>query len=389
MAEERRPEEAELRNARRKRRLKKGARRALAALCALAVLAGVFALLSVYFKLDLQSAAQNMAASLKKGGGYPISTEHIDVTGLLPIDGGTAVCSASGVDVYNASGAQIGTFRGRYIRPVTTVGGGKLLTVDLGGSAVRVTNKVKELFTYTSDGDIQAGAIGAGGVFAFSESCENYLSRVRVYNSLCEEIYTWSTGECYITGLAVSASGKMLAAAGIDPGGGGLRSWVRLREFSSDEETAAIALDDQIVISMQWNRSGALQVVTDRAVYLYNRKGEAQGSWTLPAEPVAVENSADGLIYVATGDCRSAGGTTVTALDSRLTVLGQTSVTRKILSLSLSDGRLYLLCEGQLLLADKKLSEVSDRGVSDLFFICPAGTEYYGISAAGLIKAKL
>ncbi len=374
---------------RKRRRIKRAFRRTTMLMIFGAIALSLFLIWSVAYQLDFTSRAQNFFSSLKPGSGFPVAVDDMNVEKLLPLGKDVAVITTSGNYVYNSRGARLATFLNSYNIPVTHAAGGKLLTFDAGGNGLRVDNKSEELYQLTTQGKITAGAICETGAFAVADSDQGSLGRVTVYNAQCEEMYRWTTGKCHLYQLALDQNGEMFCAAGVQVADGNLVSQLHFHHFNKDEEAGYVELPDELVLSLCWNLSGRLQVITDRSLRVYDKNGVEMARADVPADLTNFENSPNGFIYLASGDYRAAEGALVTAYDEMLRQTGSVRLGEKIFSLQHDSGHLLLLTENQLYLGDQSLSQLKPREGQELFYVAGVGNHLYGIAEEGLIYEGL
>lgn len=382
-------EPTDFKEARRRRRRKNTIKRT-SRLLVILIVAGVLALIGfVGYRLDWGSHFLNLFASLQSGGGFPVALDQSEVTQLIGMNGSVAVCDSGSVAVYNTKGVMTGYHTNSYTTPLSSYSGGKLLTYDLGGTGWMVSNKTKVLHTQSDSGVILGAAIGEKGDIAVSRRNSAYISEVTVYNTRYEPMFIWDSADTYVNFLAVSHPGTTLATGGILSQGGALCSVVKLHDMTGKREAAGVTLPDNVILSMVWTDKNVLQVVTDRGAYLLSAQGELTASVTFAEAPVAAANSEAGMLYIASGDYRSTDGVTITAYDSSLQPVGTTQLKKRVLSLCYENKHLYILAEGQLLLGDPSLTEITDRGRSGLQMIAPYGNACYGLTNEGLTYERL
>lgn len=375
---------------RRQRRWKKRFRRMVAAVLVLAIGAALLFTAAVVYQLDLVTQAQNFVASLRPGEGFPISIRDVKVRELLPIGRDVVLVSDNGTFVYNRHGALLTTQVNQYAHPVVRVSGGKILAYDLGGTGLQVDNEAKLLHSLTTPGRIYAADLSPSGHVATAVAADGFLARVTVYTPQMEERYNWYTGECYITSVSLSQRGDSFCAAGVSGGEGGrLTGHLRFHHTGQEEEAAKVLLPDELVLSVAWTKEDKVQVVTDRAAYVFDADGGELAKVSVPADLSLVENSPEGGLYLAHGDHRSGSGAAIEAYNADLELVGSYHTDRRILSLEFTDGRLLILTEGQLLLGDGMLAQVQERRSGDLYYVCAAGNTIYGITPEGLVRESL
>ncbi len=373
---------------RRSRKRKRFFRRTAAAIAGAALMLGCFMTFAVVYQLDLRSALENSLASLKGGGGFPVSLTEVSVQALLPMGGDVAVVTGAGTYIYNGNGALLNSCLSSYRTPQTKTAGGKLLTYDLGGNGLRVDNKAKNLYTTTATGTLLAADIAPTGAIATVQSAPGVYAQVSAYNPRFELMYTWMVQDSYITGVSLSNRGGMMACAGLTMEGQHLVSLLRIHHFDQDEEVARVSLSDQLIVSMVWNDVDEIQVVTNRNLYLFSSEGEQLAMSPLPGELLTYENVSGG-IYVAYGDYRDPAGVTVLSYTDDLEQAGSASLDRRLISITSDGNHVLILTEGQLYLGDPALRELKLRSHSDLYMVCPVGSSIYGVSPDGLIHTLL
>lgn len=375
--------------ARMRRRRRKTIRRTTKFFIVLLILTLIFLLCFAAYRLNWSSHLSNLFSSLESGGGYPVSLTGSEVRQAVGMNGSVAVCASGSVSVYNAKGVMTGHFANNYSAPVSAYCGGKLLTYDLGGTDWMVSNNTKVLHSASDTGRILGAAINEKGYVAVSRRNSSFVSEVKAYNTRGAEMYVWDSTDSYVNQLAISHSGTLLATGGILSAGGQITSVVKIHDMTGGKQDTELSLAGSAVLSMTWTGKNRLQVVTDQGIRLLSKDGSEISSVTFDETPVAAENSADGVIYIATGDYRSSGGATVTAYDSELKVSGTTQVKDHILAIRYDSRHVYLLTESQLLVGSPTLTELSDRGQGGLQMIAPTGGAYYGITSEGLTRQRL
>lgn len=373
---------------RRSRKRKRFFRRTVAAIAGTALTLACLAAFAVVYQLDLRSALENSIASLKGGGGFPVPLTEVNVQQLLPMGGDVAVVTGAGTYIYNGNGALLNSCLSSYRTPQTKTAGGKLLTYDLGGSGLRVDNKAKNLYTTTVSGTLLAADIAPTGAIAAVQSVPGAYAQVSAYNPRFELMYAWTVQDSYITGVSLSPRGERMSCAGLTMEGQHLVSLLRIHHFDRDQEAARVSLPDQLIVSMVWNDEEEIQVVTNRNLYLFSSEGEQLAMTALPGELITYEN-VPGAVYIAYGDYRDPAGVTVLSYSGDLEREGSVSLDRRLISITSDGNHVLVLAEGQLYLGDPSLRELKQRGHSDLYMVCPAGSYIYGVSPDGLIHAPL
>lgn len=343
------------------------------------------------YRWDMTSHIGNFVSSIKPGSGFPILMDGLDILQLLPMGKDVAVISSSGTYIYNKQGAHLACWMNNYNQPLCKSGGGKLLTYDLGGTRFRIDNKREKLFHKDTLGKILAADISQNGNVAIVTESRGHLAQVTAYNARCAEMYSWYTNACYIHEIALC--GNMFVAAGLLVEGGQLITQLRIHHMNldeSDSEVAIVHLPEEVVLSLCWNERGIIQAITNQNVYLFDSYGVQQAQVSFSGELITYENRAQGGVILAFGDYREADGAQILVYNAQLERIAGTTIDKKILFIqSISRGRILILTQGRLYLADGHLRQVRARCVDNLYMMCGVGNHIYGITPDGLICTGL
>ncbi|MEA5011261.1 MAG: DUF5711 family protein [Angelakisella sp.] len=386
-------ETTEFEKLRRKRKRKRNIKRFFGLVLAMILsIAGVIAADKIYH-WDLGTKLSNVISGMRPGGGFPVPMDDLDVLKLLPMGKDIAVATSSGTYIYNSKGARLALWPNSYNQPVSKVGGGKLLTFDLGGTHLRVDNKSEEIYSEDVGGRIYAADIAQNGGMAVACATRGHLSKVTAYNTRYAVMYTWYTNTGTVYGLSMSPNGQRFAAVSLYSKGGKLTTQLHIHNTALSEteaEVAVVPMEDELVLSLQWTQQDTIQILTDRILYLFDQEGREIAREPAPTGLITCYNDPEGGMYLAYGDYREQDGVTVEAYDEKMKLAGSTQVNRKVLSIQTIDsGRVLLLTEGKLYLANDDLREVKERKAQDLTAVCGIGNVIYGITPDGLTRGSL
>lgn len=378
---------------RRKRRRVRTFRRIVLVGVALVVMAIAIIAVDRVYRWDISCRFGNLISTLRPGRGFPVSVDGLDILQLLPMGRDVAVVSSSGIYIYNSQGVHLALWMNNYNNPLCKSGGGKLLTYDLGGTHFRIDNKTRQLFNADTSGKILAADMSQNGSFAIVTEVRGHLAKVTAYDPRYAEMYSWYTNACYVYGIALSGNGDKFAAAGLSVTEGKLTAHLRIHHMALDEseaEMAVIKLPEEMILSLCWNDRGELQVITDHGIYLFDDYGRQQAQIPLPGKLIAYENRTQGGVVLACGEYREAQGVQVLVYDAQLEQMGSTVMDKKVFSIqSIKGGRILLLTDGRLYLADGHLGQVRARRADNLYMMCGVDNHIYGITPSGLIRTGL
>lgn len=222
------------------------------------------------------------------------------------VSGGLAVVSDSHVFVTDrASGTTFSEHHG-YKTPRLVSSDKYMLLYDRSGSSLSVYNAFSRLKSFEYNGTVVAAATANDGTVAVAVSGESdYYSTVYVYNASFELLNTISKYK-YVTALALSENGDMLAVGSVCADvGGEVRSELICLEVGKKKETAKINLENEAIWQLSFFENDGFAALTDSSMLFYDDDGDLVKRVKYPAAPNGAYIGKEGvLILISSSDSR-------------------------------------------------------------------------------------
>jgi hypothetical protein len=206
---------------------------------------------------------------------YPISLPSGDVVSLDGCDNSVAVTNQTNVYFYSVRGKQLRSIQHSRKNVQTVCADDMLLVYAVGADEISVETQSKTLVSIKSEKKILFGDICESGSFIIASESDIYTSEMTVYDKNGVPIYRWTPSNGVISAVAISQDGKFVAASTVFTQGGKMLSGVHLFDISKDKAISSHTLQDEMVLSLYCNETGATAVCTEKMVYISAAKKKA------------------------------------------------------------------------------------------------------------------
>jgi len=179
------------------------------------------------------------------------------------IDGGLAVASSSGLQVFDRDGNQ--TLSEIFVMnsPSVDQAGGHVAAYDLGGTQLRFFDRTGMILSLTAEDTIISADVSSSGRLAVCTESSGYRGQVTVYSASGEALFKWYSGEGYVLSAALSDDGKELAVLTLTENGSRI---VKLRT-NDDEYLKAEEFEGELIIDVAYTPKGNLAALTASSLY--------------------------------------------------------------------------------------------------------------------------
>ena len=214
--------------------------------------------------VNIFEATGNMFASIGSTSKYPVS-----LSGGITLDVKTNgrliyILSDTNVDVFNTSGKLITSVQHGYENPALKVSSGRSLIYDIGSKGYTVFNPMGVVNTNETKKEIICANISRSGAIALATKSDTHASEVQVISKSGSLVYTWYCSSGTITNVALSASGKSLAACVLTTDNGAFKSKVNVMTYKSATPVASQDYDG-LIYSLETVSATKFCVTTERA----------------------------------------------------------------------------------------------------------------------------
>jgi hypothetical protein len=299
-------------------------------IAAVLVIACIFAVVTGAFSSSLAAlgdVSDSVYLYFDRSGGYPLSTGITQPLRVEELAGGFVELGKEDVAVYSAYGAKVRAFQPGYARPAIAVGNTRFCVYNRAGTELRIESRTKNLYTKNFSDGILLCAMSQNGTTAVVTKSNRYAAQVEVYDSLFQQVYTWSPTQSEGTPVALSfaADNHRFAAGCLSAKSGQLCTTVYLMDTATTAVGATYAATaGSTILELDWlSPTRLLAVFDDYAAILDPATGaEAArfdyGGSTL--ESVSVSGKDTALLL------SGRSGSRLTVLDDTLSTLADAAV---------------------------------------------------------------
>ena len=312
-------------------------------------------------KLSLDSF-KRLFGGLGGLGGETAATEFSFESGFgnvfADIDGGFAVASTVGVQVFDNGGNKVYTEIYGMSDPAIVASGRLCAAYDLGGKILKVFDTAGVLGTMKTEDKIISASMNSNGWLALcTEASGGYKAYVHVYKNGTYDYdkysFWWKSGDGYILSAALSPDNKYLAVLTLTETG----SRIVFLSTDSTEEKGSCALPGKLALDIRYTDDGQVIAVCKDALVSVEMGGSSQVLVDYTDKYLAGFSAGDGFTAFALNDYMVGDqGSLVTADDEGKT-LGKIQTQRRVLSVSARGDYVAVLYGDGFSVYDKNLKE--------------------------------
>jgi hypothetical protein len=275
------------------------------------------------------------------------------------MNGGFAVASSVGVQVFDAAGNKAYTEVYEMTDPTIVSAGGICAAYDLGGKAVRVFDAAGVLGSMNTDKNIISAALSPAGYLALcTQESGGYKASVSVYRSGAYDStktppFQWFSGEGYILSAAISPDSKSLAVLTLTETGS------RIVFFSLDSavEKASCTLPGKLALEIRYTDDSHVLAVCRDSAQLIGTNGKNQVVTDYADKYLAEYSIGDSFTALVLSDYMVGDQGRILTVDKDGKTLGTIETDRKILSVSARGDYLAVLYGDGFVIYDRNLKE--------------------------------
>jgi len=195
---------------------------------------------------------------------------------FAPFKGGLAVCSTENVKVFDEKGNLFSNISSAKSKPVVISSPKHILSYDLNGKVLTVSNSFATLFEKSFTNNIYSADISQNGGFCVVTSEEGYKAKVTVFGNNYKEKYSVYSSEKYVIDAALSPDGKILALACVFPEGVVLNSVIDFYKIGEKSAFSQISLECGTVFDIHYKDNGSLLALGDKGATYINKKASSK-----------------------------------------------------------------------------------------------------------------
>lgn len=306
------------------------------------------------------------------GDGFPVDLPGGVVRGVGNLGKNLTVLNDTNLYIYSPKGKIV-----KNVQKMTEAGVGiasdsRLLTFSVGDKDFTVHSLSRELYSGSLEYGILCGDLNGRGDFALVSQVKQFASKTIVYNKYFEEIYSWSSPE-YVTNIALSPNGDMMAASCVGGSGGVLESMVYLFRFNEEIEQAeaVLKLSGNLTLDVQFPESDRVAVLTDKQYLILDSLGKKIHGYDFDERQIiAMERlERQTLLLLKAADGKKYE---LVLLDANLAAKASLEGSGEIRDMVLGKDSVYVLSSAGIGVYDMELklkSKLNKRNVSDIHLV--------------------
>lgn len=278
---------------------------------------------------------------------------------VSPVGSALAVINDEALSVLQLGGVSQQKTVISYTSPVLDTNENYILAYDRGGYEFSFSSELTQMFSVTSTAPIRTASIGYGDNCAVITDEAGYKSTVTVYSASSREedkhIWRWRTPDYYVQEAVLSPSGTHLCALTFRQNGSQFESILQFFDMDAGEVRASLNLGSVVGYAVQWRDDSNVAVVTDRAMFTANRRGEQTSKHDYAAKDLLGYASDESDFVIALRSWSGEARATVIRYDKSGDAKASLDLASAPESLSYAGGQLGVLTSSGLYIYNKSL----------------------------------
>lgn len=277
------------------------------------------------------------------GAGFPADLPGGVIRAVDNLGDNLTILNDTNLYIYSPKAKIVNNIQKMTDMTVAVTTASRVLTFTPGAKTFAVHSPSKELYPGSMEFGLICADMNERGDFAIVAPTKQFASKVFVYDKKFEEMYSWSSPE-YVTNVAVSPNGGMMAVNCVSGEGGMIESQVYLFRFGEDKDKATMAmlLQDNLCLDLSFTEDERVEVLTDRQYLVLNSLGERKHGYDFAGGQVLAREGRDRetLLLMRDADGKSRR---IVLLDASLSEKAVREVDIEVLDMALGRDSVYIL----------------------------------------------
>lgn len=271
------------------------------------------------------------------------------------IDGGLAVCSGSGVQVYDIGADRMFTETFNMANPAVCYNGKISAVYDLGGKLLKVFDLYGVIKSISTEQKIISASLNQNGWLVMcTQETGAFKGRVTVYDGDLDAAFYWNSAKGYVLSAALASDNKSLAVLTLTDEG----SRIVFFSMDSTDEKGSCTLPGELVLEIRYLSDGRILALCRDALRIVKQDGSADIICDYSEKHLAGYSlDGDGFILLALKNYMVGDQGIIMTVDLKGKTLGLAETGRKILSVSAKGDTLAILYSDRLVIYDRYLLE--------------------------------
>jgi len=274
------------------------------------------------------------------------------------MDSSIAAVGTLGLKVLDFEGRETLRDPFRMTQPAIISSEGRGVAFDIGGSSVRVFSNSQVISSIETDGTVVSASINQNGWFCIVTQ-ESGASRgiVTVYNSSGTAVFRASKGTGFVLAAELSHDNRSLAILNYTGTGSRISFYHGIDADKDPDQT--FDYTSGLIIDIKYLTSGDVLAVTTDSLFLVELSGSGKMLYAFPEKRLGGYASDADFIVLHLYDYGIGHQGRLITLNINGTILGETTISREIISMSVADKSIAVLKNDGVVFYNEVLEEFS------------------------------
>jgi len=273
-----------------------------------------------------------------------------------------AAAGTVGIQVLDVGGNETLRDPFRMSAPAISAVNGRAIAFDIGGTAVRVFNKMRIEASFEAAGSVVSASINRNGWFCVNTQEGGGLRGVAtVYNNTADAVYRVNLASGYVLSSVLSPDSRSLAVLNLTDRGSRITLYHGLNKQDPD---SAFDLSGGLILDMRFLPGGDLLVVSTDSLIVIDRDGASRTLYEYFDKRLSGYSLNEGIIVLHLLDFGVGYSGRLVTLDEDGNLVGEIVTDRELISMSFGGGYLAVLRNDGLVFYDAELKESHPSGES-------------------------
>lgn len=338
-------------------------------------------------KLSPEAISDWLSQSVNQNGGaegFPVSLPSGEFSALCPLQSNLVAVNQTNIYIYSGRGKQLRSIAHSRKNVQTKTAGENALIYSVGGEELSVETASKTIASLKTGKSIITADISKSGRFAVATESDVYTSEMTVYDKNGNGVFKWTPSGSVISAVSISDDGHFVAAATLKTQGGKLVSGVHLFQTSKEDALFSYYTENEMVLSLFANRSGAIALCTEKVIYL-DDNGELIEEYSYNEKALIDYKECSEGLALAFRDVNDPGRSVIEIVSEKGSLKAEAKIGFAVKAISASGDDIYAASDEKLIKykASTAIKSAQAEFDEDMLKLSSTSAGAYAIDAAG------
>ncbi len=230
---------------------------------------------------------------------YKIVGRNLYCENFKDLDKGVALVSDTCFECFNSKGRRLNRVQHGFQLPILKSSQSRALVYDLGGKNFEINSRSSNIYKGVADNSIITANVCDNGTYGIVTEYKGFLSQMNIYAKNNREIFKYDFANHYITDIAFSKNGKLVAAVGATSNEGTLSSSLYVFNYKESKPKLKFDYDDNMFISVSYLSNGNIIAVGNKLVSVINVYKGTKSDYNYEGKSLTAFdiNESDGIVF--------------------------------------------------------------------------------------------